>query len=270
MSAIALRAGAWAAAVVPGAGGAIASLRRGSAPVLRETPDDAVLSGDVRRMACYAMLPYANRIADAAFEFGGRRWQLRRNFGDHPHSLHGIGWQRAWQVEAASPTRVRLALRHAGDADWPFPFRAVQEIALEDGLSIRIALTNTGAGAAPAGFGFHPFFPRAPESRADFNAARGWRNGPDMLPVRGDLAPVYAVGVDNDFEGWDGEVRIGSTVLRADPVFRWLRLFAPEDRPFIAAEPVTHAANAINRSDTGMTVLAPGETLAGEMRIGIA
>ena len=56
---------------------------------------------------------------------------LARNFGDHPHSIHGVGWQRAWRVVAHDRASALLAFEHmATDPGWPWPFLATQVFAL--------------------------------------------------------------------------------------------------------------------------------------------
>ena len=50
-------------------------------------------------MACFPLVPYANRIANGRFAFAGDEVQLRRNWDRDPHPLHGQGWRSAWTIE---------------------------------------------------------------------------------------------------------------------------------------------------------------------------
>jgi aldose 1-epimerase len=108
--------------IAPELGGAITQFSLCGAPVLRPTPAEAIGARDVRATACYPLVPYSNRIANARLAFGGREFTLARNFGTHPHAIHGVGWQRAWSVADVSQNHARLALRHdareSADA-WP-------------------------------------------------------------------------------------------------------------------------------------------------------
>lgn len=91
------------------------------------------------------------------FRFGGRSYQLPRNFGDHPHAIHGNGWQTGWSVEDRQADRARLTLDHRGDAHWPWDYRAAQDIRLtSDAIMLTLRLTNASDSAMPAGLGFHP------------------------------------------------------------------------------------------------------------------
>jgi aldose 1-epimerase len=283
--------GAWTAEVSPAIGGAILSFAHAGVPILRPTPDEAVEARDVRRAACYPLIPYANRIANGRFVFQGVAYQLALNTPGSPHPLHGVGLHRAWQTEQAEASACEIALQHrpvgADAADWPFAFDARQRFELgARGLTVRITLANTGDRDASAGFGLHSYFPRRPGERLAFRAGGAWTNGPDLLPAErqhgGDWdfsagRPVEGPPLDNDFFGWDGAARLSTpgspdTLVRADAAFRSLRVYTPAERDYFAVEPVTHRADAINHPNDpfgAMAVLAPGETLAAEVSYGL-
>src|SRR5262245_22837569 len=82
------------AEIAPDVGGAIARFVFGDVDVLRPVSEEARTTGNVRGYACYPLVPYSNRIANGQLDWAGRSYTLARNFGDHPHSIHGVGWQR--------------------------------------------------------------------------------------------------------------------------------------------------------------------------------
>jgi aldose 1-epimerase len=287
--AIVLAAGDWIAAISPSIGGSLLSLTCRGEPILRPTPAEAIAANDVLLTAGYPMIPYANRIDHGRFAFGGVTHRLAAAVIAAPHSLHGVGWRRAWSVEAADDHACRLSLRHQpsrpDDPDWPFAFEASEQFVLTDrGLTIRMSVTNLEPSAAPAGLGFHAFFPRRAGETLAFGSKGAWRNGPDMLPAARQSGKTwnYADGqvlgsneVDNDFSGWGGLARMAAPSatgvrMRASRTFGGLRLYTPAGLDFYAVEPISHLANAINRpdlKDDPMTVLAPGATLCGEIDI---
>src|SRR6476620_6049804 len=116
--------------IAPELGAAITSYAWRDRPVLRAATDAALDSRNVRMTSCYPLIPYSNRIRDARLRFRGSDYQLSRNFGAHPHAIHGVGWQRTWSVATAQRHHVQLTLDHAADAggkaDWPWPFRDAQ------------------------------------------------------------------------------------------------------------------------------------------------
>jgi aldose 1-epimerase len=167
MDMIELATGGATLRIVPELGGSIASFEVAGTPILRPMPAAALAAGDVTGSACYPLVPYSNRIRDAKLRFGGRTFALAHNFGAHPHAIHGVGWQRPWTIEAASDTRLCIALNHdASGPDaraWPWPFRATQAFHLADAargdaaprtvLVMTLTLRNVGAAPFPFGLG---------------------------------------------------------------------------------------------------------------------
>jgi len=291
--------------IVPELGGSIASFTVGGTPILRPTPAAVLAGRDVRGTACYPLVPYSNRIRDAQLDFGGRRYTLVRNFGASPHAIHGVGWQRAWSVTEASRGRARLVLEHdargANAQAWPWAFQATQTFHLADAPSAAIAcatvlvatltLANTGDAPFPFGLGFHPFFAKDAATRLGLHARRVWRNDAAQLPQALAAIPpqwrfdpphaLDAIALDNVFTGWTGNATIvddakrSTTRIDADRALAFAVVYAPPDGDFVAVEPVTHEADAFNRSaagarGTGTRILPPGASFSCTMRIAAA
>jgi len=283
---IMLRHGGWTATCAPAAGGALLSLSHAGREILRPTP--AAEADNVRRSAGFAMIPFANRIDGGRLVWGGREWWLPRDPADPRHALHGVAWRRPWRAEWVLTSRSSLVFDHAPCEDWPFAFRARQQLALSDrGLSVTLSMSNTGAAEAPAGFGWHPYFLAAPDAVLALDCAGGWTNGADGLPLARDPAAgdglraglaLSGAALDHDFYGWCGEARLSGpgeadVVLTADRIFSHLRVYTPPGGGVCAIEPVTHMANAAHRlhePDHGLAVLEPGESLQGRIRIAVA
>ena len=269
----------WALELLPALGGAIGTLRHEGNDVLRPTPAGA---GDPLEASCFPLVPYANRIAHGRFEFAGQRYQLPLNFGDHPHSLHGLGWQAEWTVAEAGADRAVLTHAHDAGADWPWTYRAEQRFVLAPGeMTVELSISNGGDAPMPAGIGLHPYFPCNAATRLRLEAERIWLADETMLPTRpaaaswfGDWvagAPVAGAAlIDNAYEGWNGAALIeqdwGSVEMRGEGA-SVLHVYRPPDASFFCAEPVGHLPDAINRG--GMDLLAPGETrmLAMTLRV---
>lgn len=272
---LSLTAGDCSLVLAPELGGSLLGWTRGTTHVLRHADPRAVVPGTVREMACFPLVPYSNRIAYGRFRFAGTEFQLARNFGDHPHSIHGVGWQRAWQVRQVTPSSATLALHHQPDDAWPFAFTVTQQICLmPDALKLTLMLVNTHATPAPAGLGLHPFFPRI-GAQLQFGAASVWHNGADYLPSTRTpvppewdhraARPVGSVALDNCFEGWAGTATLAwpdrTLTVIATEALRHLVVFTPPGQGYFCVEPVSHMNDAINHD--AMRVLAPGETLSG-------
>ena len=293
-----LAVGAARVVLLPALGGSIGGFTLADCPILRPTPDETLASSNIRLASSYPLVPYSNRIRDALLAFDGRTFTLARNFGDSPHSIHGVGWQRPWSVDAVTPTRAMLSLVHDAEGEeasaWPWPFRAVQTFDLaSDGdtrcmLAATLTIENIGDTAFPYGLGWHPFFPRDSTTTLQFAATNVWINDANEMPMRRIAAEgawsfraARAFGdtpIDNLFIGWDGRATLRSVqrhvlaTIEADSTCRFLVVYAPEGRDFVAVEPVSHETDAFNRAasgaqGTGMRMLAPGAAYSCTMRI---
>jgi aldose 1-epimerase len=287
----ALRSKRFVAAVNPVLGGTLAYFGSADDPAIefvRPTPVRAFVEHNVRATAGYPLVPYSNRIGDGRFAFDGTDYALAINSPIPWHPIHGLGWIREWTVAKASPEKLELALRHAArgasDHAWPWSFDATQTYELDDERMLwGISVTNRDSRPMPAGIGMHPFFPKTPAAELQFAAGSVWRNDERMLPVERTAVPaewdfaarrrIGELAVDNCFAKWSGEAVIawpdrGWTLrIAADPVFGHLVVFTSPARDSIAIVPISHANNAVNLAsstvDTGLRVLAPGETLSG-------
>lgn len=275
-----MRAGGLEAALSPATGGSLLRLSLDGADLLRPTPAEAT---DPLAMASFPLVPYANRIAHGRYAVAGRSYQLPLNFGDHPHSIHGFGWQAPWAVSETTEAATRLVQDHNADAGWPWSYRAEQHVALSPSeLSLSLSLANEGESAMPAGLGFHPYFVADAATRLQFDAQSLLLSTADMLPERavaadtlGDWSrPNEIAGdslIDNAYGGWSGV----ATILRGDDIMLtmraagapWLHLYRPPGEAFFCLEPVSHSPDAINRG--GMNMLPPGATATLAMTLSI-
>jgi aldose 1-epimerase len=289
--------------IAPDLGCALTAFTLRERSILRPTPPAALAERRVGLTACYPLLPYSNRIRDARLRFGAREYTLVRNFGTHPHAIHGVGWQRAWTTAEAAPRDARFVLRHGAQGAeagaWPWPFVATQTFHLAETaaettaappivLVVTLTLANAGTAAFPFGLGWHPFFPKDATTRVGFRADRVWRNDATQLPLRQVAIPrdwrfdppcaLGALELDNVFTGWRGTASIRSeatgvaVTLEADRACACLVVYAPPGGDFVALEPVTHETDAFNRAaagarDTGMRILPPGGVFSCTMRI---
>ncbi|MDQ6621549.1 MAG: aldose 1-epimerase [Pseudomonadota bacterium] len=285
----------------PSTGGAIASFDWKGVPVLRSTARDVIEAGDVRRHACYPLVPYSNRIEHGRLTFGGKTHELALNFGDHPHAIHGVGWQRSWTVQSATSTTALLSLEHrpgAADSDdaraWPWPFAATQWFQLSEAgpgaitLRMKLTISNIGKETFPFGLGWHPFFPCEPLTRLAFTAGGVWETDATMIPTAHVPAqglysfdPGRAIGdaiLDNIYTEWSGEAELSDhtssriTTLRGDTTSPYFVVYIPPHHTFLAIEPVTQMTDAFNRAergerDTGTRLLAAGESFSSTMEI---
>lgn len=277
---IELRAGRLRCELHPELGGSVAGLWLDDLPVLRSTPAAALTSS--RLAACYPLVPFSNRIGHASLVWQGTQHPLIRNNGDEPHAIHGVGWQRAWEVLDQDDTSAMLAYQHRSDAAWPFAFDCSHTLRLTPaGLEMVLAMTNQSRQPAPAGLGWHPYFPKRAGSRIALRATGCWETGPDKLPTErlpshGVDADCESLDIDHCFDGWDGlvELRDAALQVRVRSELTRLVVFTNGSRTYLAIEPVTHVNNAVHlyargapAPELGLRVLQPGESMMAEMAI---
>ncbi len=289
----ALRNDDWEAGILPETGASIAygrvRLSGQSRDVLRPTAEADY--GNASKTSSFIMLPWCNRIKDGLLRFGGSEYQLRTEKDDGT-ARHGDVRKRAWEVVSADALSILMrfdSTRYA-DVNWPFRFTGEAEYRL-DGRDFvwRLLLRNDDQRDMPGGFGYHPYFVREPQAlqipcdsmfelvdflgvappvpvsaSLDFRAPKPLGTTPynDLLTGRHDEQPARLIY--DDFE----------IAMHSDPVFVHQLLFAPEGEPFYALEPMTNASDGFNLyergiAESGVFVLAPGETVSAEVRLTI-
>jgi aldose 1-epimerase len=241
--------------------------------------------------ANFALVPFANRIAHGTFAWAGVAHRIPLNFGDHPHALHGLGWQAAWNVESRSDHEAVLTHSNPGGNAWPWAYDAEQRLTLDEGgLTATLSVTSRAGEAAPIGLGFHPYFHAPLGTRLTASLASVWLAGETCIPTErapadhfGDWSQGQSVArdilIDHAFSGWDGVAEVhrpdlaAPIRLTASGELSSLHLYMPPGEPFFCAEPVGNMPDALNRSEAGegerMRSLAPGETLTVSMRIAL-
>jgi len=254
------------------------------------------LMPDARREGCdlewasFLMIPYSNRVENGRFSFRGQDHALACG---ETHAIHGDVRRRPWRVEEVQRASIRcgfLSTAHA-DVNWPWPFEARAEYALEGPvMRSSLQLWNRSAEPFPAGFGWHPYFSRTlthagepvnlrMKVRGIYPDARGNRipSGPAVPPrPELDFSPGRLVDPSQFFDlcacGYDGQGAIewpeSAVRVRFDcsPALGHLVLYNPLGKPYFAVEPVTNANNGVNLlaagdPTSGVVVLDPGACL---------
>jgi aldose 1-epimerase len=265
--------------LLPELGAAVATLKYQGRDVLRPTPADA---DDPFQTAAFALVPFANRIADGRFKVGEREVRIPRNAPGQAHPLHGHAWRKPWRVESKAPGRAVLFFEHPADS-WPWHYTATQTLTLRgDSLEVALSLENRDSTPMPAGLGWHPYFHKGPGAQLKAHVEGVWLTDEEFLPVRlahGTRFGQWARGdelareelIDHCHTGWPGvaEILLPEERLRlaltAGRALRWLHIYSPPGKDFFCVEPVSHMPNAVNRSAppaiTGHKLLAPAERM---------
>ena len=279
--ALELKAGALRLALRPDLGGAIAGFWHDTTPILRSCEPGDLASA--RTSGCFPLAPYSNRIGFRHFRWLGRDFKTAPNYDQgNPHSLHGTAWQQAWRATSTDATRAELTLTHLANEYWPFNFDVNQRFELsEQGLTMRLVLTNIDARTQPVGLGWHPYFPKRSRSRLHVECSQRWESDPStQLPTRrvqqgGIDGEVRHLDFDNCFEGWRGaaSVRDEKLALKITSSLPYLVVYTPPARDYFCVEPVSHVSNAVQMAEPaahGLVALEAGQSLEASMTIEVA
>lgn len=229
------------------------------------------------------LYPWANRLASLDYRAAGQHVELHHastllHFDEHGLPMHGIPWgQLKWEVLEAKKDSLLARL------DWKrpdflavFPFRHSVQIAAQvdsDSLTVQTTVFANAASPVPISFGFHPYFGISHLSRAE------WRlQTPAMQRLSLDSCGI-PTGVEELFRAMDTPLgdksyddgfalpderssfvlsggRLNITVRFLEG-FPYAQVFAPSGKDFIALEPMTAPANAL-QSGKGLRILESG------------
>jgi aldose 1-epimerase len=263
--------------LLPHNGGSIGQWNvRGQAMLRRGVSDHDPLG-----TASFPLVPYSNRIANAQFPWAGEAVSLRSHPIAAPHAIHGVGWQRPWDVTHMSGDRACLSLHHDADDDWPWPFHAEQSVSVgPDWLLIDMTVQSCADQLVPLAFGHHLYFDNS-SANLRFSAECIYPVGSDDLPQdpaaldrTSDFStglPVQGSALDNCFGGWDGRAEIRwddrEFAVQIEADMPNAVVYTPCGSDYFCFEPVPHISNALSRADGNMPQVAPGQSFAASIHL---
>lgn len=144
------------------------------------------------------MVPFAGRIADARYRFGGGDYDLRPGAGPgQRESRHGFVRDTDFAVSAlvsdADSARATLSTSIRGQPGYPFAMELSVSFTLDPaGLTLTARMRNMGDEPAPCFFGWHPYL-RVSDGSADewllqVPARTLIRTGTDLIALAGNAA----------------------------------------------------------------------------------
>jgi aldose 1-epimerase len=252
------------------------------------------------------LFPFAGRLEGTSFSYEGETYDVTRGIATGGNVIHGFVISRPWRVVAQSEDAVTGEFQASVDdptllAQWPADFRIRVTYRVErHRLICDVAVDNPDDKKLPFGFGTHPYF-RMPfgirrdyrDSVISFRATQYWVHE-GGLPT----GEIREASYDQDFESgqrfdeifWDGVTTgliaaddglVHSYVLDTESAltlnqsfstdFKNVVVWVPPHREAIAIEPWTTVPNAFalldSVDDTGLRVLAPGESWATRITI---
>ncbi|HDS1736683.1 aldose 1-epimerase [Pseudomonas sp. BP8] len=260
--------------LAPSVGGSLVNwqVKKTGQPLLRHSDAAALASGSPRRLGCYPLAPWSNRIAEGGFERPDGWLALPPNTDNSPYAIHGSAWQQPWRVSHQGSDHACLTL----ESRLPFAYRATLHVSLDEGcLSLDLQVTHLDLRPTWHGLGLHPYFPRHDDTQLLAPARQVWLGEADTLPSRQEeipedwrfetLSALPQRVVDHAFSGWQGACTIvqpsaGYQLQCSASGTDHYLLFCPQDQGFFCFEPVSHPINAHHLPGRpGLRLLSQGE-----------
>ena len=236
------------------------------------------------------LIPWPNRLADAAYEVDGKRYEVAMSEPARGTALHGLACWARWSHVSHGTNWVVLELALPPQKGWPFQLVTQARYSLSDkGLQVDVTTRNVGTRTAPYGIGFHPWLSSGGADLDDctvrLDAKTHVTVDDRLLPTGTEpVAGQYDLRTERSMAGLDLDDAWVDVTRDADGL-SWCRLTAPDGRTAavwmdesmdtwqvcsanhipifkrggLAAEPMSCVANAFNTGDR-LVRLAPGES----------
>ena len=245
------------------------------------------------------LAPWSSRIAQGKYEISdGRKFQLPINEPARNNSLHGLVYNRRFEIERSSESALEMSIEITESEGYPFHLKLTISYELEEGeLFISFAVRNLSSEKVPFGIGFHPYL------------STGWAKGPvfiqsdarsfltldeNMIATGKTLTAsspkdlstgreVFAAALDDDYTNLEFEKGIATTKLVSEDgtgvevwqedIFKHTVIYTTDEFATesgvisaVAIEPSTSEVNAFN-SKQDLLLLEPNQTRSGSWGI---
>jgi aldose 1-epimerase len=271
-----------------------ASLRHGGVEMLGRVEDLEAAAARGSSAGIPLLHPWANRLAEPRYRVLGQQVVLDvssplLHLDEHGLPIHGVPWPLLpWVLTETRQDFVAARLEWStSDLLTIFPFRHRVELAATihpDGLTLETTLIASSEGPVPVSFGFHPYLSLPELSRANWRLElpamrklvldrRGIPTG-DEEPFGGFDAQLGGGSFDDGFALMEERTSfsvVGTTCrVSVDLLegYRYMQVFAPKDKDYIALEPMTAPTSALT-SARGLRLVSPGERFRAVFRIRI-
>ncbi len=243
------------------------------------------LNSAVPEFRSSVLAPFPNRLKGGTYTFKETDYQLPINFANEGNAIHGLVANLAFEsVKVDNENTVLECKLHCskGLEGYPFPFELTLIFRIgATGLTLLMSLENKGNSEMPAGLGYHPYFTlgkkvdelglQLPKSEILSHEKLIPTGNKKSFEALNNSPVIGGLFLDDCLEliGEDGENHYTTLLVdieeqRALVVSqmggKYLQVYTPDHRRFIAIEPMTCAPNAFNNG-MGLAVISPGQVL---------
>lgn len=237
--------------------------------------------------SCSAVLfPFANRINKGQYEYQGVSYQLECNETTRGHAMHGLVYRKAFDLLDSTTSKEAATIRFVYQQSqevvgFPFLFQIVLTYTLKkEGLTLEVAVENTGTNSFPFSLGWHPYFysTNLEESTLYMKSQQQVQTDETMIPI-GIQSNDFPHPLRLNQEQFDtGFILEAPEVYYQTPDYQlrmnidqgmnqpYVQLYTPSHRQSIAIEPMTAATDCYNNT-WGTRELLPQKSYAAIWKI---
>lgn len=290
-------------AVVTESGATLRVLEHEGRALIDGFDEDAMASGGRGQL----LMPFAGRIKDGAYSFGGHRCSLPWNEPGRHNASHGLVRWVAWTLEEHTANSVSLVCRLMAQPGYPWTLdlHVLYDLSA-DGLTVTQTASNASSHTAPYFSGAHPYLTvgQGPVDGWELTLPAATRNeiDPERLLPRGLVAvdetdfdfrvsrPIKGLELNHAFTDLardeDGRASVvlldpasgQSVVLWVDGHHKWLQVYSADEvseapRQSLAVEPMTAQPDSFRHQYVDVAQLAPagapGDTFSASWGIAV-
>ncbi len=229
----------------------------------------------IKAFAGAQLFPYPNRIKEGKYTIGDTPYQLPINDISNNNSLHGLTYNKTFQVVATDIENGIINLKYKYDSDDKgYPFHVIVENRFqlsENSLSITTTLENKSNQTIPIGHGWHPYFkisqgvdnaflqiPTTENYQVDQHMIpTGKTMKYDLFSKATEIAETkfdhcFKIKNDNSFTAQLINPEKNLTISLLTEGYPYLQVYIPPQRDSIALEPQTSIPDAFNNKIGGI------------------
>lgn len=240
--------------------------------ILMPSPD-----GNQTHGGCALLVPYANRVRNAAYSWKGKEYHLPKN--DGANSIHGLTKDMNWE-SSVKGTEIELSTV-IEDEGYPSILKCNVIYRLNDAsLEVDMLFMNAGGEGVPLSVGMHPYFNHAGNWSIEPASTMKMLNYADSYfpdgTSKGINPPIissedqreydncFLVGSSVKLTAKDYEMKIATSNMDYFVVYNGKYA----NRQSVAVEPMTSAPDAFNNR-IGLVTLEPSKTFSCSAKFSI-
>ncbi len=267
--------------VLPFAGAAIHELTLDGVTVVNGSPDLEEFTQNAKSFPGAQLCPFAGRIANGKYRYGGRKYSLPYNDPAGENAIHGLVHDKQFYMTDSrihtDSAWISFSYTFPGQKGYPFHFQLENKFLLErNSLTIETTVRNLDDEHIPMGHGWHAYFTLNKDIKnlsLKLPTSKMYELDKFMIPsgkwqkLSESTTPLGDLHLDDCFVLPDGE-GVVKTLLYDDTHeievwqeqglegYNYLVIYTPSDRKSVAIEPMTNAPDSFNNGH-GLLELAP-------------